>query len=223
MTEHTDKLNIYDLLAEQFGEEKARDLLGIGCDFKNWKTQARKFRSELEEYESQEKIGGILEDQWQTINNDQMSREDFYSLGSSPLEILRECVLGEVVSYPPPEILKVIASQFQHYMLSQGEISLENAFFGDSRGRGVYAKRALSQSQKNQMYEKFKAYSNSQHEKGKSQEHILEDLASISEDPSFESYDYGPQNPFREIANETDDWIDSFLRDYRRWKSATSK
>lgn len=224
MTIDTNELDFFNLLIEQFGSEKAaKEFLDVGCSFKEWKLQAKKYRRKLEKYQSEECQGAILENQWQSINYHEMSSEEFYSLGHSPLEILSECVLGDIVSYPPPEILKVIANQFQYYMLRQGAVSLENAFFGDSRGRGIYAKRALSQSQKNQMYEKFEAYSNSQHGGEKSQEQILVELASIPPDPSLEIYEDGPLNPFQIFANETEEWVESFLRDYRRWKNQFSK
>lgn len=223
MTDRTDNLDIFNLLVEQLGEEKTKEFLDAGCSFREWKSQARKYRSELEQYQKDDKMGAILEDKWQSINYLDMSSEEFYSLGNSPLEILSECVLGDYITYPPPEILKVIANQFRYYMLRQGDISLENAFFGDSRGRGVYAKRALSQKQKYRMYEWFEAYSKSPQGQGKSQEQILEELASIPERPLSELNESVSENPFRTIANETDDWIDSFLRDYRRWKNAISK
>lgn len=223
MADPTNKLNFFNHIVEIFGEEKAKELLKAGCGFKEWKSQASKYRRDLEKNQSAGLHGATLENQWQSIKYPEMSTEEFYSLGYSPLEILRECVHGEFISYPPPEILMVIANQFQYYMLMEGEISLEHAFFGDPRGRGVYAKRALNQSQRNLMYEKFEKYSRSAAAKGKSQEEILVTLASISPDPSLEIYEYGPLNPFQVLADESEEWIDSFLRDYRRWKNEFSK
>lgn len=224
MTDSNDGIDIFDLFVEHFGEKEAKERLNAGCNFKEWKTQARKYQHQLEKCQSEERRGAILENQWETINELGISREEFYSLGNSPLEILRECVLGEFITYPPPEILKVIANQFQYYMLKQGKVSLEHAFFGDSRGRGNYAKRALNNRIKNQMYEKFEVYSDSHKARGMSQEQILLELASIPEDPSYAEYEDGPLNPFRSIANESDDdWVESFLRDYRRWKNEFTK
>lgn len=223
MSNDEKEINIYSYFSEKIGEEKAKELLDIGCEFKMWKSQARKYREKLAQFKKDQIIGAILETQWEEINYHEMNREEYYSIGYSPLEILRECVLGDTATYPPPEILMVIANQFGYYMAQQGRVSLEDAFFGDSRGRGVYAKRVPNQQQKHGMYERFDAYSKSPKGKGKSQEQILMELSSSPEYPSSTSFP-GPTlpNPFYALASETDDWIDSFLRDYRRWKKASS-
>lgn len=210
--------NIFNELSKIIGEEKAKELLDAGCEFKKWRNQARKYQERLSQYKKDDILGGIIEGQWEEISYLDMSRDEYYSLRDSPLEILSECILGDTITYPPPEILMVIANQFKYYMAQEGEVSLESALFGDSRGRGIYAKRVAIQEQKYDMYKKFDAYSKSKKGKGKSQEQILTELSST---PHYLPGSYLP-NPFYEYANEVDDWIDSFLRDYRRWKKKNS-
>ena len=222
MKKNDDAIEYFDFLVKTIGHEKAKDFLNIGCELQDWRKKAREYRDKLKQDQKNEIMAGLIEDQWKEIKNLTMNREMYYSLGNTPLEVLRECILGDHVTYPPPEVLMVIANQFGTYMANQGKISLEEAFFGDSRGRGVYAKRAASNEQRIGMYQRFKAYSESIKGKGKSQEQILLELASYAEEPTYTPFSEDTQpNPFYLLSAETENWIDNFLRGYRRWMEAS--
>lgn len=182
-----------------------------GIPFNEWVNFANKQKQNLEG--SSEIMLGILEDQWESIKYHDLDREEYYTLADSPLEILHYCIADDFLTYPPPEILWVIARQFRWYMENEGDVTLEEAFFGKPiKGKGVYSKRAADT--KTKLYKAF-------HLKIKvnpdaSQPQLLEkfcDTPAINLKPSKETCS---QIYFENQKNEIDQ--DSFLRGYRRWK-----
>jgi len=182
-----------------------------GIPFNEWKKHAAKQRIVLEN--SSEIMLGILESQWEEISYHDIDRGDYCTLEDSPLEILDFCIADDFLTYPPPEILWVIARQFKWYMLNEGEITLEEAFFGKPiKGKGVYAKRATNK--KINIYKAFhlKVRANP----GIPQSRLLEQYC--NNPPP----DIGPSREtcyyiyIENQNNEIDQ--DSFLRGYRRWK-----
>ena len=87
--------NFYDECVEKFGEEKVKEFFDCGCSFKEWRQQAKKYRDRLKRYQDEERMGAILEDQWENVDYHVWEREEYYEFSNSPLEILRDCVLGD--------------------------------------------------------------------------------------------------------------------------------
>ena len=206
-------LESFDTLPPEFAE--LVDFYKKGIPFDEWKAYCNKRKEKLEG--SSGYMLEILENQWNSISYHDLEREKYYSLKDSPLEILDFCVADDFLTYPPPEILWVIARQFHWYMEHEGKFTLEEAFFGKPiKGKGTYAKRMAD--------EKIKLYKNF-HQKVKansslSQAHLLERLCTKTPAPFGEmgtkdtcSLIYA-ENQKREIDQ------DSFLRGYRRWKKA---
>jgi hypothetical protein len=179
-----------------------------GIPFDKWKEFANKKRKKLEN--SSGIMLGILEDQWSQISYPDIKREEFYSLRDSPLEILHFCIADDFLTYPPPEILWVIAKQFQWYMENEGEVTLEEAFFGKSiKSKGHYSKRTADT--KHKLYKRFDLFVKA--EPNMPQSKLLE---KICKTPPHESPSYTESIFATYKENEFDH--DSFLKGYRRWK-----
>jgi len=180
-------------------------------EYKEWKKYAQKKRAELEN--SHEIMLGILENQWLEINYHELKREEYYELRESPLEILEFCINGDFITYPPPEVLWVIARQFQWYMEQEGNITLEDAFFGKPiKSKGTYAKRMADK--KSKLYKAFnlKTKANPTITQSKLLE-IFCNTPNINNTPSkgtcLQIYEENQRNEIDQ---------DSFLRGFRRWK-----
>ena len=73
--------------------------------------------------------------------------------GMVPLDLLNTLVsLG---TYPPTDLLLVILNQYNTYLACEGAISAETAFFGDPKGKGVYAKRKVLLDEKRKVFMNF--------------------------------------------------------------------
>ncbi len=181
-----------------------------GISFDEWKEYATKNREELEN--SSCTMLGILEGQWNRISYHDLKRDEYYALRDSPLEILHFCMADDLITYPPPEILWVIAKQFQWYMEKEGDITLEEAFFGKPiKSKGNYAKRMADETKL--LYEAF-------HRKLKatptiSQPELLEKIC-IS--PPSDNNQNDALRKIYEKNQANENFQDSFLRGYRRWK-----
>jgi len=207
--------------------EKLKNELDIGQDFEQWRYSARKHRAKLTEYVDNEIIGGILDNAWERSRYLHFSREDYYDLGESPLEVLEQCIVGDYCTYPPPEILIIIARQFRHYLAEGGDISMEEAFFGKSVGRGTYAARSKKD---NSMYEFFHRFI-SNNNTTTTQANLVEALVNADEhidhpqarDISLENgktvrIPEPRHNPMHHLSTSKDFDVESFLKGYRRWK-----
>tara|TARA_B100001059_G_scaffold233135_1_gene272543 strand:- start:979 stop:1464 length:486 start_codon:yes stop_codon:yes gene_type:complete len=83
-----------------------------------------------------------LEDMWEEQRSSHFSwwdnSEDRAPIAEHPLAALAYCLEAGV--YPPPSVLIQIAETYKGYIHKQGEISLEDAFFGKPvKGIGNYA------------------------------------------------------------------------------------
>lgn len=70
-----------------------------------------------------------------------LARDDARMLSEEPVASLFEYVRRGM--YPPPELLIFAADQFERYMDSQGDLTLEETFFGPpTKGKGAFAQRS---------------------------------------------------------------------------------
>ena len=135
---------------------------------------------------------GIFEDQWRKINYHEMERSEYYDIDDSPLEILKKCMIDDcLMTYPPPELLIFIGKQFEYYLDNEGDVSLEEAFFGKPvKGKGVYAKRQADEN--NSLYKSFH-FSYNRKQNKLSQEKLIDELCKnepLQEDSHFQMMDY---------------------------------
>ena len=213
---------IIELLIEKgFDEKELFDAFDIGCEFKEWKKKARQYR------ENEISNSSNVNRSWEEGNfyGATFPREYYVDDFDSPLESLADTTIDKDI-LPPPEIIQIIANQFRYYMMKGGEISLEEAFFGSSVGRGSYAYRKHHQ---NGLYEDFDRYLGSEADdfgpekdcidkskhgpKKVSQEDVLEHLLST---PRY--FGDVQTNPFYGLEEGADFNVESFLRGFRRWK-----
>ena len=127
----------------------------------------------------------------------------------SPLELfLFEISYG---SYPPPEIIMMLAKCFNLYFLAEGQLSLEEVFFGKVIKRaGNYSRRkARSTNFKEFHYQVIREKQSSKYigNKFNLEEFTLSYLKICEENEA----DFP-------IANVTEDNIESFIVAYYRWK-----
>lgn len=201
-------LIIEELIQKGFKRQELEAKFNLDCTFDNWKEKAEKYRADLQNAE-----GDIIEGQWQTAEYHSLEREKYYDLADSPLEILAFCIASDFQTYPPPEILQVIAHQFNRYMVAGGELTLEEAFFGSQKRRGSYANR---KKKENLLYSQFHLIANIAEYKNMSQHEILED---VLENPDSKN-DFISRKAFIEEYKASDPDYDTFLKGYRRWKKA---
>lgn len=201
-------LIIEELIQKGFKRQELEAKFNLDCTFDNWKEKAEKYRADLQNAE-----GDIIQGQWQTAEYHSLEREKYYDLADSPLEILAFCVSSDFQTYPPPEILQVIAHQFDRYMVAGGELTLEEAFFGSQNGKGSYAKRKMKE---NLTYSQFHSIKNRPEFENMGQYEVLEDVLERP-DSKNDSLRY---NEFIEAYREHDPDYETFLRGYRRWKKA---
>jgi hypothetical protein len=172
-----------------------------------------------------------LEDEWkvlseyQTFNNLPIfPRESFQKSHKTPLKaFLTQMENG---FYPPPEILLTIADSFNIYFMSEGEVGLEEAFFGlPKKGIGNYSARLSAFDKYKKFYVAYRLRL------------LFKDKKKISLTKFAEDYFYNKINPifeglqdsdgseliiYNENHNEGID-IDNFLRGFRRWRKALKK
>ena len=103
----------------------------------------------------------------------------------------------EMGKYPPPEIMVEIMEGFLNYFESEGNISLDQAFFGDKHKK--YNSRSFKQ------YRQLK----------------FSDFDRFIYFNDFKSLDQGAEQFLIETESEIDQ--DTFLREYRRWKVGKKK
>ncbi len=192
------------------------ELTDKSCRFENWKQYISQFKTKLDYARQNDILLAALEDCWDETNYHDYNREDYYDFGESPLEILSYC-MGDLLTYPPPEILQAIVSQFCYYMAMEGEVSLEEAFFDSPKGKGAYSTRRAKENDLFKRFDEICAYS--RHE-GRSQMEIIEGLVNA---PHLSMLPLIPKmpNPFNNLEENTD--LESFLRGYRRWKKRHDK
>ena len=186
------------------------------CRFENWKQYVRNFKDKLIHAQQNDIMLGALEFCWDDAKYHDYKREEYYDFGESPLEILSYC-MGDLLTYPPPEILDAIASQFCYYMAMEGKVSFEEAFFGKPKGRGIYAKRI---AEENHFYKRFNIILDNRRDKNQSQIEVLEQL-SVAQYLILPGFPVKAPNPFYKLEETTD--LDSFLRGFRRWKKRHEK
>jgi len=196
--------------------EKAMDVAaGVDCRFDNWKEKCTAYG---ESYASS--TTGIMEDQWQNIEYTLTERSNHYETANSSLEALQYCMEDMPITYPPPELLQVIINQFKYYMHREGEVSLEEVFFGPYKGESIYSRRRLVENRLYESFHKFVTVSRSN--KNLSQVEIFDEITLRG---SFET-SHGMSIPTREfqtlyVKGEIEP--ESFLRNYRRWKNKKNK
>lgn len=141
---------------------------------------------------------------WQTLSTEYSEaydqgfstalRDNVSDFAATPIEALVEAV--ELGYYPSPEILVAVCRAIDKYMSHQGELELEDVFFGDKvRSKGNYSGRVGHDS----LYRMLWFHTTLASNKNKS-------LSKIAE--SF----------LTEFRIETMD-VDNFIRGYRRWKN----
>tara|TARA_Y100000782_G_C10152516_1_gene252164 strand:- start:583 stop:1164 length:582 start_codon:yes stop_codon:yes gene_type:complete len=151
----------------------------------------------------------MLEDQWsqaKTVINFSVEGEEIqygreliqYDSERTPIEVFMDMVLTGV--YPPPEFLFLIAYIFDMYFRNEGEVNLEEIFFGRTKQRfgNFAARRAKSENDK---YEAF--------------ENAYEAAKEIA-DFDFTLTRFAEVYLKSSENNEKD--IETFLRGRRRWK-----
>ena len=126
----------------------------------------------------------------------------------NPLEHFLFYVRGGAI--PRPELLLSVAKAFHLYFCRQGELTLEEVFFGKPTKSGSYAKRR-SENFKGIDFRTFehsvrRNYDNSTLEK-LAEQFILAKICENEEEENEKVYNLGLED------------VDSFLRIYRRWKS----
>ncbi|MFQ3246467.1 MAG: hypothetical protein ACI9SP_003119 [Arenicella sp.] len=177
-------------------EELIKALFDMGCGFEEWRDQAKVYKNKYTK-----EIGSCS-----IVHSD---KNESYDSSASPLESLSYHLSKDFFYIPPPEILMVIVNQFKWYMENGGSVSLEEAFFGSPRGRGVYASRKLYE---NYSYAFFhQQYSQTRN--SMSQADLVEYLV---DKPKGKDSEY---NPLSDFQNHPDFNVESFLKGYRRWKS----
>ena len=209
------KPTIFEMLEyTEHDEDWLNDRFDMGCKYEDWKEKARAYRDNCLE----------LTKSWDTLYSqapDPISTHRDVALGlNSPLEALSTYVRA-LKQYPPPEVLLVIANQFKYYMENAGNISLEEAFFGSTKGKGTYAFRCHHE---NPLYELFDMRLSLEEvrrtvDKGplKSQQEVLDHLL---ETPMYSMED-GVKTQigvFFAVNQKGPFDSDSFLRGYRRRK-----
>lgn len=148
-----------------------------------------------------------LETQWQLMRAGR-EREGYYEKHyriENPIELfLFDLSYGD---YPPPELLVMISKCFNLYLLAEGELTLEDVFFGKLKKRsGNFAKRkATSNNFKEFHYQVIR-------EKECNKNFSLEKFALHYFNMKINSDEDNP------IINVTEDNIESYIIRYYRWK-----
>ena len=150
----------------------------------------------------------FLERQWKQLGND--NRDNYPNQRTyrvdSPLEkFLIDISYG---SYPEPESLVMLAKCFELYLLADGELTLEEVFFGKPRkGSGNYAKRYTKALYFREFH--FQVVKEKVHCQLRNEKFNLERFA--------QAYIELHEDEDVCAVNATSDTIDSYIRSYRRW------
>lgn len=141
-----------------------------------------------------------LEHSWEIISEDYNDsfptalRDNVSDFAATPVEALVEAT--ELGYYPSPEILVAVCRVIDKYMSHQGELELEDVFFGNRvRSKGNYSGRIAHDS----LYRMLWFHTTLASNEGKSVLNIAE---------SF----------LNEFKIDTID-VENFVRGYRRWKN----
>ena len=156
-----------------------------------------------------------LENAWQSLasGQDERPRDD---LGSHLIfRLINDIDSG---NFPPPEILLVISNLLKYYVTQEGNISLDEAFFGRRHAKS----KSIAHLSKG--WDDYKAFNA-----------MLEDTTRHFEwQPEWDMYPFRePHWSLEECAeaflthryrnnHPTTPDVDSFLRAFRRWKKANS-
>ena len=128
--------------------------LNLGCEIGDWKEFCIELQKEL--IEDPEHKHNKLEHQYRLGTK---GGEGVRLLGVPtqpgmvPLDLLDTLVSLGI--YPPTDLLLVILNQYNSYLACEGAISAETAFFGDPKGKGVYAKRKVLMGEKRKVFMNF--------------------------------------------------------------------
>jgi len=177
----------------------------------NTPDKQQEFRKVLEQSENYPALNG-LESAWQLLNTEgdyevlKLRNDD----QSTPLDQFLYCM--EMGFYPPPEVLLAISRCFDYYNMRAGKVELEDAFFPESRKRGVGNHAA--QSSKDEFYQLFhshlqleKAGSKNTGRKARNRTEVAEEyLSRINQSAPLETPD-----------------PESFLKGFDRWKKPFAK
>ncbi len=205
---------LFDMLQHtEHDEDWLKELFDMGCKYEDWKETAITYRDKSPKLSKGWEAGN-------TIKAEPYPR-DIALTCNSPLEAL-STYIRYLESYPPPEVLLIIANQFKYYMENAGDITLEEAFFGSVKGKGSYAYRCHNE---NPLYELF-------HNKLKLEETLetigknthgsqQELLNNLLETPMYSMEDgIKKQISIFYSENQNGDFdSESFLRGYRRWRN----
>lgn len=108
----------------------------------------KKVHKDLTEiYKEHEQVIAI-EESWRLLDTHYdglVEREKISKQADSPLATLAS--LWEFTFYPPPEVMASIAATYNHYMMLNGEASLEEVFFGKAKkGLGSHSQQESRKS-----------------------------------------------------------------------------
>ena len=148
-----------------------------------------------------------LEHSWRSLDSsyyDVINREDHPA--GDPLSSFSYNV--NIGFYPPPEIMLIFGIAIERYFDSNGNISLDEAFFGEKHQK---TKSLAYKKHKKRKYMFFDFYVRNKQAKNKDSKLSLEEhVSNLLEDT----------HPFTLIASgfSPDVDVDTFLRGYRRWK-----
>lgn len=134
----------------------------------------------------------------------------------TPLEVFMYCV--ESGFYPPPEVMFSLLNAFQYYFSSEGEVELEEAFFGPKTKRlGNYsAKKA-----KDEKYRSFHFFVNLEKLADRHANRRVRSLSQLYHDYFTNDHSITKGLPFhyeREMTMGEITGEEAFLRGYGRWK-----
>jgi len=231
----SDKKATYFEMLELAGvsEESLCDFFDMGCRFDNWKEKAREYREEeITNNTNQNRT-------WVNGNfygEDIFPREYYVEGFDSALESLLHTTI-DVDILPPPEIISIIANQFKYYMQKGGDITLEEAFFGSSKGKGSYSYR---KHHENELYFSFKtslSIAKAKNSQIRAKEYLelgKEITPKISLTKHLENLIGTPEyvvddgkeiqiNRFYGLEEGVNFNAESFLRGFRRWKKIYGK
>lgn len=213
-------------------DEEMRDFISSYDPVADWRKFARKVAEKLIHDSENEIMWGILEDRWQETKYLHYEREEYYHFGETPLDVLEQCVLDDYITYPPPEVLVTIAFNHRVYKYFEGKISAEECFFGSPKGRGVFAARITKDDE---LFKRFYNYANNPKNKNFKQFELLETLLTVPEYWPMPAFDFDApadaapsdklksemvnMNPFYGLNDDGNFNEDTFLRNYRRWKT----
>lgn len=136
-------------------------------------------------------------------------RSDDERTSETPIGAFRYYI--EMGFYPPPEILMAIADAFEMYFKTSGKLSLEEAFFGPEK---KWVGNKAVRKAKDSIFKNFNLFVQLARRRSNKCDLPLPPAENLAED-------YFNSN-FMKHNNSIPD-IDTFLRNYRRWKAKLLK